>query len=433
MDSSSHASRHAELNAEKGRLSRLIGDARKSGQDFQPLLQQMQVVSAQLKALRDAPREAQPDTGGEPPTVAEMDAGLFSKRYDEALVPCTVALVEDESMAAEWDAFVAAQPAASIYHQWAFRRIVQQAFGHRAPYFVARDGQGKLCGVLPLVELKSRLFGHFWVSLPYFTYGGVVATHADIARALYAQAERKALECGAHHIEYRDTAVLPMDQAPVKTGKVSMVRALPDSAEQLWQDLGTKVRAQIKKADAFDLSIRFGAAELVDDFYTVFARNMRDLGTPVYAVAFFRTLMRSTLAEQFVIVVVYHRQQPVSCGFLMQHRDLVEIPWASTLRSANAMNCNMYLYWHVLSHAIARGARFFDFGRSSSDSPTWRFKKQWGAEPRQLYWRYWLAGGGELPELNPNNPKYRLLIRIWQHLPVWLTRLIGPPVVKYLP
>src|SRR5690606_604103 len=126
-----------------------------------------------------------------------------------------------------------------------------------------------VCGVLPLVELKSRLFRHFWVSLPYFTYGGALASHAGVFRALYAQAERDARACGASHIEYRDTTALPADAAPVKTTKVSMLRPLPESADQLWQDIGTKVRAQIKKAETFDLSIRFGKHELVDDFYRV--------------------------------------------------------------------------------------------------------------------------------------------------------------------
>ena len=212
-----------------------------------------------------------------------------------------------------------------------------------------------------------------------------------------------------------------------------MVRALPETAENLWQDVGTKVRAQIKKAQRFDLQMKFGKAELLDDFYRVFAENMRDLGTPVYAKTFFSELINSSLASSFDIGVMYFEKKPVACCFLMRHKGMMEIPWASALNSVNEMNVNMLMYWEVLKRAINQGNQFFDFGRSSKDAGTYRFKKQWGAIPQQLYWYYWLPDDGTMPELNPNNPKYKLLITVWQKLPVWFTRWIGPPVVKYLP
>jgi len=220
---------------------------------------------------------------------------------------------------------------------------------------------------------------------------------------------------------------------PAKLSKVSMVRSLPATADSLWQDIGTKVRAQIKKAQRFDLEMKFGKQELLDDFYRVFAENMRDLGTPVYAKAFFSQLLASSLAPAFDIGVLYSEKKPVACCFLMQHKGMMEIPWASALNSANDMNVNMLMYWEVLKLAIAQENQFFDFGRSSKDAGTYRFKKQWGAKAQQLYWYYWLPQGGEMPELNPNNPKYKLLIAVWQKLPVWLTKWIGPPVVKFLP
>jgi FemAB-related protein (PEP-CTERM system-associated) len=160
---------------------------------------------------------------------------------------------------------------------------------------------------------------------------------------------------------------------------------------------------------------------------------MRDLGTPVYSKIFFRNLLESALANDFYIGVVYKGSTPVSCCFLMGHKDTLEIPWASTLKSANLMNANMFMYWNILAKAISDGYQFFDFGRSSKDAGTFKFKKQWGAKSQQLYWYYWLANGDDLPELNPNNPKYRLLIWVWKKMPVWLTKLVGPPVVKFLP
>jgi FemAB-related protein (PEP-CTERM system-associated) len=207
---------------------------------------------------------------------------------------------------------------------------------------------------------------------------------------------------------------------------------LPDSEEKLWQQVGTKVRAQVKRSRRFGLSVQFGGLELLEDFYQVFSENMRDLGTPVYDKSFFRNLYASGIGQQ-QLVVVRHDGKPVSAAYLVAYQKRMEVPWASTLRSANQYDANMFLYWELLSFACNQGCRGFDFGRSTVNAATYKFKKQWGAQPRQLYWHYWLQDGGDPPRINPDNPKYRLVIGVWQRLPVWLTRLVGPGIVKFLP
>jgi serine/alanine adding enzyme len=164
----------------------------------------------------------------------------------------------------------------------------------------------------------------------------------------------------------------------------------------------------------------------------VFAKNMRDLGTPVYGKAFFRHILQ-TFPDNSRIIIVRLNKHPVAAAFLLGHDTTLEIPWASTIKQVNHLSMNMLLYWEVLKFAIGSNYRFFDFGRSSKDSGTYRFKQQWGAKPRQCYWHYWLRGGGELPALNPNNPKYKALITLWKIMPVWLTKWIGPGIVKNLP
>jgi hypothetical protein len=148
--------------------------------------------------------------------------------------------------------------------------------------------------------------------------------------------------------------------------------------------------------------------------------------------AFFRNLLEH-LGESARLVVVTLNGKPAGCAFLLTHADQMEIPWASTLREFNTMGINMFMYWKVLEHAVTSGYVVFDFGRCSKDAGTYRFKQQWGAQPIPMHWDYCLPEGDSLPELNPNNPKFKLLIAVWQRLPVWLTRLIGPPVVKNLP
>jgi FemAB-related protein (PEP-CTERM system-associated) len=308
--------------------------------------------------------------------------------------------------------------------------VIQRVFGKQDVSLVARDPDGRILGVLPLVRLKSRLFGDFLVSMPYFNYGGPLAVDGATETRLLEAAVKRCEALGVEHMEIRETQT--REAWPQRTEKVNMILPLPRDYAELDAGLGTKVRAQTKRAERENVRVQIGGVELLDAFYRVFAINMRDLGTPVYSRAFFRALLECD-AFYTRLIVVELDGRPVATAFLASHGDMLEIPWASTLKQANAVSMNMFLYRHVLSHAIDHGYEFFDFGRSSRDSSTYRFKQQWGAQPVQNYWHYWLAGGGELPQLNPNNPKFRLLIATWRRLPVLLTRVIGPHVVKHLP
>lgn len=427
----------------KGALSRKIGEAKRSGLAIDDLLLEMKQVSEQIKSVKSEQKKPIKPIEQLSDSPEGLVPELFSSVFrDEVRVNkpasdevVTVKRLEDDKFSQKWDLYVAHKANSSIYHYWEFKRVIQSAFGHKAVYLAAFNKGGAICGVLPAIEMKSRLFGHFIVSLPCFTYGAALADNENIEHqlctALFQYAEQEKVQ----HVELRATHALKNLQgsAATKDKKVSMVRPLPETGEQLWKDIGTKVRAQIKKSQRYGLEIKFGKAELLSDFYSVFSTNMRDLGTPVYAKKFFSQLLKSRFHKQFDIGVVYFEAKPVAGCFLMRHNGMMEIPWASALKTANSMNVNMFMYWEVLQKALQHECRFFDFGRSSKDAGTYRFKKQWGAVPQQLYWYYWLPEGASLPELNPDNPKYKLLISVWQRLPVWLTQLIGPPVVKYLP
>lgn len=424
----------------KGVLSRQIGEAKREGKPIDDFLVEMKQVSAEINKLKaDKPKKKKPQHNNSEqeqtriPVIFEgKEPSYYSGEHGTSL---ELRILESQSHASDWDQYVQSQEGSSIYHLWAFREVIVQAFGHKPIYLAAFDQQGGVCGVLPAIEMKSALFGHFIVALPYFSYGAALADNASIERSLYEELFRYAKDNDVGHVELRcqSTRSSILDGVPCKEGKVSMLRALPPSTEQLWSDIGTKVRAQIKKAERFDLTIRFGKEELIDDYYAVFAENMRDLGTPVYGKSFFQELMSSPLKQSFDIGVVYHEARPVACCFLMSYKGMMEIPWASALNFVNHMNVNMFMYWQILKRAVESGNEFFVFGRSTKDAPTYRFKKQWGAKPMQLSWYYWLPEGQTLPELNPNNPKYKLLIAVWQRMPVWLTKIVGPPVVKYLP
>jgi hypothetical protein len=160
---------------------------------------------------------------------------------------------------------------------------------------------------------------------------------------------------------------------------------------------------------------------------------MRDLGTPLHSRRFFELLFDG-LPEKARLAAVFLDDLPVAAGFLLGHRGRLEIPWASTVRSFNRMSPNMMLYWRILEHGCREGYEVFDFGRSSPDSGTFRFKAQWGARPVQLYWHYHLIGQGSvLPEISPANPRYSAAIKVWQRLPLAVTRLLGPRLIRHIP
>jgi serine/alanine adding enzyme len=331
-----------------------------------------------------------------------------------------------------WDDYVMRSHDARCYHLTGWKDVIEQSFGHKTWYLFSEDGRGSINGILPLVQLKSQLFGNFAVSLPYFNYGGLCVDSAEIGAQLAEGAIRCAKENGVQHIELRQN--MPIDIGwQVKTSKVSMFLPMPPTPGALWESFPSKLRSQVQRPIKEGMSAVLGREELLENFYRVFSVNMRDLGTPVYSKEFFRCILRAFPESSWICTVSTKDGQPAAAGFLVGFKDTLEIPWASSLRQFNRHSPNMLLYWTVLSTGCEKGYRSFDFGRSTPGEGTFRFKEQWGAKPVQLYWHYWMKNGQKLPELNPRNPKYRLAINIWKRLPVSVTRLIGPSIVKNLP
>lgn len=282
-----------------------------------------------------------------------------------------------------------------------------------------------------MVQLNSRLFGNLIVSTPYYNYGGILADSPEVARRLLEEGIRWRNTIGSQSIELRHVSDSGLD-CTKRQDKLTFWLPLPAKEQILWDSFQPKVRAQIRRGEKEKPEFLIGKHELLNEFYKVFSRNMRDLGTPVYGRAFFSGLL-DYLSDNAWLVVLRVDGKPVGCAFITGFGTRMEIPWASTLREYNHTGINMMMYWRILKHAVSNGYQLFDFGRCSKDAGTYRFKQQWGATPVQLNWEYALPEGQEPPGLNPDNPKFRFLIGVWKRLPVWVSRLIGPPVVKYLP
>jgi FemAB-related protein (PEP-CTERM system-associated) len=338
--------------------------------------------------------------------------------------------VRDDVPARACEDYVASHPLATAYHRPAWLDVIRTAFGHETKYLVA-ESANRIAGVLPLVLFRSRLFGRFAVSMPFLNYGGILAETSDAERALLTHSIGETNRIAGKFVELRHTRQLFSD-LPARRHKVAMRLALAADSDEQWKRLDRKLRNQIRKGEKSGLTVQIGGSELLGQFYTVFARNMRDLGTPVYGLRFFRTVL-STFPEHTRVFTVTLDQRPVAASIVHWHRNTAEVPWASAIREFNPLCTNVLLYWHMLRFAIDRGLRTFDFGRSTPGEGTYLFKKQWDAEPHQLVWEYWMADGRPLPDLSPKNPKFSLAINAWRHLPVGVATAIGPMIVRNIP
>ena len=334
-----------------------------------------------------------------------------------------------ESWCAGWEAFVEAMPEATLAHDRPWWFVLARSLGHRDRSLVA-ERDGEVCGILPMMLLKHWLFGTFHVSLPWLDHGGVLADGPEAAGALRDAATEQARADGASFIEFRSVDPVFSDLS-IREDKVTFWLSLRD-AEGVWKSLDPKVRNQVRKAQKAGLTCHFGREELLPDFYDVFTRNMRDLGTPVWGINFFQNILEA-FPKTAEIALVRLEDKTIGGGLVLYFKDTVHMPSASSLRSHFHLCPNNLLYWEVIKRACEAGYRIFDFGRSTVGSGTYHFKKQWGSAVKPLHWQYILLKGDQIPRLNPSNPKFRLAVAAWKRLPLPIASWLGPRIVRHLP
>lgn len=332
---------------------------------------------------------------------------------------------------ARWEAFVARRAPMPLSYHPAWPEVLAQGLSHGPHWLEAVEGD-RTVGLLPLAFVRSLLFGRFLVGLPYLNYGGVLADDEAIALRLVDRAIEIADALDVRHLELRHEQAVDHPSLVTRTGaKVLMRRPLPPTDGELWDDLSSGVRNQVRKARKERLIVEWGGAERIPEFHAVFSRNMRDLGTPAYGIGLFRAISRQ-FGDRAEYCVVRSGERPIAAALLLHGWGVTEVPSASSLREFNGTCANMLMYWELLQRSILRGSTLFDFGRSTPEGSVYRFKKQWGASPEPTRWQYATRRGG-LPDLRPDSPRYRRLVRAWRRLPVGLTRLIGPGIVRGIP
>ena len=331
--------------------------------------------------------------------------------------------------AAQWDSFVRSQSGWTSFHLHTWKPLIESVMGHECPYLVARDAGGALVGVLPLVRVRSMVFGHYVVSMPFVNYGGPLGS-TEAVQALTREAVTRARAGGVKLLELRSRHELPID-LPASHRKITVVLDLPDSPEALRKQLGAKLRSQIKRPEKEGVSVRFGADQ-VAPFFEVFARHMRDLGTPTQPRALFEQIA-ARFGDDAWFGCAYLGDRPIACGAGFRWGNEFEMTWASALQEFNKVSPNMLLYAAFMDRSIAHGVRLFNFGRCSPDSGTHRFKKQWGSRDEPLWWYQHTRGGEAVATPSPDQGAFSWGPRIWRHLPLPIANAVGPFIVRSIP
>jgi FemAB-related protein (PEP-CTERM system-associated) len=322
-----------------------------------------------------------------------------------------------------WDAYVRTSPHAHFGQRIAWKVLTERRYGVRGEYRMA-ERDGRVVGILPLLRRggrRPRLF-----SAP----GGLLADDAATAAALLAPVREQVAREGLWWAELRDQRVA-WDGLETNREHVTMVLDLATSPEEQWKAFDAKLRNQVRKGEKSGFERSWGHGG-VADFHRVMVENLRDLGTPVRGLGYYADAL-ALLGDDADVLVLRLDGEAAGAMFTVRHADTVTDPWASSLRRHFARCPNQVLYWEALQRAIARGARRFDFGRSQWESPTFRFKQQWGAQPVPLHYQYILGAGATMPTLAAQKGGFSLAVELWRRLPVPVARLLGEPAKRMFP
>jgi FemAB-related protein (PEP-CTERM system-associated) len=331
------------------------------------------------------------------------------------------------TLARQWDAFVEACPNATFFHLAGWKDVIETAFGHRGYYLFSKSG-GKITGVLPLVHIRSRLFGNALISTPFCAYGGV-ATEDRVAHArLEAAACTLAEKLKVDYLEFRNRQAFHPDW-PTKQLYVTFRKPMEPDPEANLLAIPRKQRAMVRKGIKAGLKAEFDTS--IDRFYTAYSQSFHNLGTPVFSRTYFDRI-QEVFRDRSDILTVTHDVDLVSSVMSFYFRDEVLPYFGGGTPLARHLKGNDFMYWELMRHSCGRGLRVFDFGRSKQETGSYSFKKNWGFEPSPLFYEYYLVKAKQMPDISPMNPKYQVFINAWKRLPLTVTQIIGPLIARNL-
>ena len=330
---------------------------------------------------------------------------------------------------ARWDAFVTACPEATFFHRAGWERITREVLRHDT-HFLCAESHGQIRGVLPLARVHSRLFGHSLSSLPFAAYGGVAALDDEARAALEAEAEAIAQRLGVEHLELRHIERRHPDWPAQDQLYVTFRKPIEPTEEANMQAIPRKQRAMVRKGIKLGLVSHIDPG--VDRFFALYASNVHRHGTPALSRRYFQAL-RDTFGDDCEVLTVTDAEgKPLTSVLSFYFRDEVLPTFAGDDPAARDLAANDFKYWELMRRACERGLKVFDYGRSKVGTGPYAFKRNWGFEPTPLNYEYRLYKRDGIPQNNPANPKYRLMIETWRRLPLPVANWLGPHIVRNL-
>jgi FemAB-related protein (PEP-CTERM system-associated) len=335
----------------------------------------------------------------------------------------------DDETGKAWNDYLATKSNTTYYHTISWKRVIERTFGYRPLYLMATEGS-RMRGVLPLFEVNSLFLGKFLSSIPCATYGGPVADEEWIGLALAEEAMRLAQTRHARYLEFRG-GCLPLRGTQALDHYVTFVKDLTQDPEVIWRELSRDARNQIRKAWKSGLTTRIGGRELLPAFHHVYTHSVRDLGSPPQGLAYFEHILEEFAGSTRVLQVERSGETIGGC-ILLDHQGVLSIPFMTSLRRYFAFCPNNLLNWEAIRYGCLEGLSTCDFGRSTVDTGPYHYKKQWGGRCVSLPYQYYLVGKNRLPDVNPYNPRFQAMIKLWQHIPVPLAKALGPALIRQL-
>lgn len=328
-----------------------------------------------------------------------------------------------------WDEYVYKSNSSTFYHQIGWKNVVERTYGHRPCYLIAKE-KDEIRGVLPLFLMKSKIFGSKLVSVPFAPYGGVCADDEKVEKSIVGEAKRLTEEFDVDYLEVRYLYPKNDSSFVTKSFYVTSVLELDPDQEVVWEKLKKDKRKMILRSEKQGLTSEW--TDKIDGFYRLFARNMRDLGSPVHSKEFFESILRE-FPNNSKIFEVKRDDEVIYAAFYLVYRDRMINSWSSTLREYRIYLPTDFGIWNAIKYGCRNGFRYYDFGRSQLNSSNFEFKRRWGTQALPLYYLYYLNGSDRVPDFTSANPKRQKFAKIWSKMPVTLTRIVGPSLRKGIP